>query len=170
MGPELLQIGVDVSAIAVIIGGFMLLLIGRSSWLGHSFRTTIRPALDLVRRRSPMSRSELADGTILAATALAAMGAVFDRQFFAAMLAVLLWLSRPSVVRLTAEEHHLLAKISFFSIDLMIGVYVPIVIAQVLLLNWFLAASLFSVIVALSWPEGGGAIPGRRWQMAPVDH
>ncbi len=168
MRSELLQLGVEVSAIAVIIGGFMLLALGRSSGLGHSFRTSIRPMLEMVRQRSTMSRSELADATILAASALAAMGAVFDRQLFAALLALLLWFSRPWVVRLTKDENPVLAKISSFPIDLFIGVYVPIVIAQLLLLNWFLAASLLLVIIALSWPEGGGAIPGRRWRLAPV--
>jgi len=168
MRTELLQLGIQISAIATILGGFVLLMLGRSSWLGHSFRTSVRPALDMIRSRSALSRSELADVSILAASGLAMMGAFFDRQLFAALLAILLWLSRPSVARLTREENHMLAKISSFSIDLMIGVYVPIAIAQVLLLNLFLAASFFSVIIALSWPEGGGAIPGRRWKLLPT--
>ncbi|MGI9598015.1 MAG: hypothetical protein ACR2QK_17765 [Acidimicrobiales bacterium] len=168
MRPELLQLGINISAIATILGGLVLLALGRSDWLGHSFRTAVRPALDLIRSRSTRSRSELADVSILVAAGLSVAGALVDRQVFAAILAILLWLSRPSVAKLTKEENHLLAKISWFSIDLMIGVYVPIAIAQVLLLNLFLAASFFSVIVALSWPTGGGAIPGRRWKLVPT--
>lgn len=165
---ELLQLGIQISAIAMIFGGLGLLLVGRSSWLGHSFRTAVRPMLDLIRSRSTLSRSELADVSILVAAGLAVMGALVDRQVFAAILAILLWLSRPAVAKLTSEENQMLAKISWFSIDLMIGVYVPIAVAQVLLLNLFVAASFFSAIVALSWPAGGGAIPGRRWKLAPV--
>ena len=168
MGTELLQLGTQIAAIATILGGLLLLVAGRSSWLGYSFRTALEPALDRIRGHSTLSRSELAHVSVLVAVGLAATGAVVDRQLLAALLAILVWLSRGSVVRLTREENQLLAKVSSFSIDLLIGVYVPIAIAQVLLLNLFVAASFFSLIVALSWPAGGGAIPGRRWRLAPT--
>ena len=165
---RLLNIGIQMAAVALIVGGLVLLLFGRADSLGNSFRTTIEPILAWVRSHTSLSRSELADRTIMVAAGLAAVGALFDRQPMALLIAIGLWWYRPSIRRLTSEENPMLAQIGMFSVDLIIGLYVPIVMAQFIVLHLFLGASLLAVIVALSWPAGGGALPGRRWKLAPV--
>ncbi len=163
MSIELLDIGTQLAAIGCIIVGFGLVAIGRAPWLGYIFRTAIEPTLTRFRESSELSRAELATGWTVAASALAGVAVVVDRSLFAAVLAILLWLARPAVARLTSEEHPLLALANSFTIDLMIGMYLPITVSQVLLGNLILACSFAALIVALSWPTGGGAT-GRRFR------
>ena len=157
MSLDLLEAGTQIAAIATIVIGFAMLALGYSTWLGNSFRTAIEPVLTAVRRHSELSRADLAEVSTLVACGLAALEAVIGRNPFALGLAVLLWLSRPAIARLTGDEHPLLALANSFAIDLMIGLYVPITIAQVLLRNLLMGASFLALIIALSWPAGGGA-------------
>jgi hypothetical protein len=167
---ELLAIGIQIGAMALILGSFVLFLTGASGSLGGSFRSFLEPKLRWARDRTSLSRQELADRTILVAAALAVAAAVVETSVLAALMAIGLWLARPSIARLTGEENRMLAVAGYFSIDLMIGLYTPIMLAQFLLADILLGACLFTVVVALSWPAGGGgsSIPGRRWQLAPV--
>ena len=169
MSPELVEVGLSMSAVALIIGAAFLLVSGSARSLGEAFRQSIEPTLTEFRSRSTRSRSELADMTILAAIGLALL-AVFDGAvLIGSAVAVLLYVARPSIRRATSQEHRLLAVSSAFSLDLMIGTYLPFALAHVLLFDWIMALCLFAVVLALSWPAGGGeTIPGRRWQPAPV--
>ncbi len=167
MNPNLFQLGAQVAAIATIVGGAGLLVLGRSTMLGQSCRLTIKPMLTWVRSRSELSRSDLAEISTLLAVALALLGGLVDQSPTALVLAVLLWMSRPSIVRLTRDEHPLMAEASSFTIDLMIGIYVPIAVAQILLVRLPMAGSFVALIVALSWPAGGAATR-RRLRLAGI--
>lgn len=167
MSIALLDLGTQMAAIGCIMVGFGLLATGRAPWLGYTFRTAIEPALTRFREGSERSRAELATGWTVAASALAGLAVVVERSLFAAILAVLLWLARPAVARLTMEEHPLLALANSFTIDLVIGMYLPITISQLLLRNVVLASSFTALIVALSWPTGGGS-SGRPFRFATL--
>lgn len=167
MSIELLDLGTQIAAIATIVIGFGLLIIGRAHWLGQSFRTAIEPALIRLRSGTELSRAELATASTVLACVLAGLESLVNRNVFAAALAVLLWLSRPAVARLTSDEHRLLALANSFTIDLMIGLYLPIAISQILLRSFLLASSFLALIVALSWPAGGGATR-RRFRFAGI--
>jgi hypothetical protein len=159
----------EVSAVALILGGAMLLVTGSSRRLGESFRGLIEPLLVEVRTRTSLSRSQLADLSILAAMVLAGLTVTDGNIVGAMIIAPLLYLARPAIRRATREENRLMAVGGMFGLDLMIGVYLPFALAHVLLFDWFMASSLFTVVVALSWPAGGGgAVPGRRWLPAPA--
>lgn len=165
---ELFEVGIKLSAAGLIFGAFFLLIAGAASGLGWSFRSAIEPMLQHIRASSSLSRSELADLSIRISIGFAALAALFGQLFLAVVLVVVLWRGRPIIRRLTTEENRLLAVVGSLSIDLVIGFYVPIVLAQFLLLNLFIGSSLLLVIVALSWPPGGGdTVPGRRWRLAP---
>lgn len=169
MQPDLVENVATGLSVALLLTSFALLLNGQALSLGFSCRSGLEPLLQSIRSRSALSRSELADATILAAMAVAAGGAIATRSGGALVLLAMLGLGRPLVRRATSQDHKLLAVAGSFSIDLAIGFYVPIVVAQIILLNVVTAAILSLVIVALSWPAGGGsAVPGRRWQLAPV--
>lgn len=161
MRPELVQASIRSTAAALIIGAFFLLLGGGALSLGWSFRSTLEPLLHQIRSASPLSRSELADASVVAAIAFAVLAVFFDHPAVALVLAVTLWLGRPLVRRATSEENRLLALGQSFSLDLVIGFYLPIVAAQLLLLNYFTAASMALIVVALSWPPTGSSL-GRR--------
>ena len=167
---DLLVLGLRFAALGLLFGSVVLLLTGTAHAVGSSLRLGLEPVLRLVRDQTSLSRSDLADGTIVAAMALAACSAVVDRQMLAPLMVVGLWLARPSVRRATRQENRMLAIAGYFSLDLMIGVYTPVMMAQFLTGHVLLGGCLLAVVVALSWPAGGGSssIPGRRWQLAAV--
>jgi hypothetical protein len=168
MYTQAVTIAVNVLSIGLTLGSFALLLNGGALPLGTSFRMTIEPLLRSIRSASSRSRSELADVTVLMAITFAGLATVFENPVGLIMMGLMYW-ARPFIRRATREEHKLLALASTFSTDLIIGVYVPMVIAQFLLLNVFTGVAMLLVAVALSWPAGGGqSIPGRTWKLAPV--
>ncbi len=150
-----------------VIGG--LLVTGSARTVGESFRQSVEPALIQVRSRTERSRSELADRSILVAIGLAVLSIFTGSVMAGTLVAPLLYMARPAIRRATSQEHRLLALAGTFSLDLMIGVYLPLGLAHLLMLDWLMASCLFTVVLALSWPAGGGeSIPGRRWQLAPI--
>jgi hypothetical protein len=165
---ELLKIGLEISGIALILGAFLLLLTGTSGPLGTSLRSALEPLLQQIRDQTSLSRPELADVTILVAVVLAFSSALFEQRILAVVVAIGLWLARPSVRRFTREENRLLAVAGNLSIDMVIGFYTPLTLAQFLFGDLLMGASFLAVVVALSWPAGGATIPGRRWRLAPV--
>ena len=169
MNPELVRAGLEMSAIALIIGGVMLLVTGSARMVGEAFRESVEPMLLEVRSRTDRSRAELADLSMLGAIGLALLAIVEGSVVAGTLVVPLLYLARPAVRRATSQEHRLLAIAGTFSLDLMIGVYVPLALAHLLMADWFMAFCLLAVVLALSWPAGGGeSIPGRRWQAAPI--
>lgn len=168
MQAEMLEAGFRLAAVALIFGAFILLLGGAASALGYSFRSAIEPFLSEVREGSSLSRPELADASVKVAIGFAGLAMVFDERFLAVLLIIVLWQGRPTIRRLTSEENRLLALVGSLSIDVVIGFYLPIVLAQFLLFNIFIAASMLLVVIALSWPAGGDSVPGRKWRLAPV--
>jgi hypothetical protein len=169
MGPELVQTGIQVFAVALTLGAFVLLLNGGAYSLGWSCRSALEPLLASVRARSSRSRPELADASVVLAIGFALLSAVFEQLVPALLIVALLLKGRPLVRRATREENRLLALVGSLSSDTVIGFYLPMVLAQVLLTNLYIAASMSLVVVALSWPPGGGqAIPGRSWRGAPA--
>lgn len=163
-------VGAELAALGLIAGAVLLALTGAVVPLGCSFRTTVEPLLRRLRHRSTLSRDELADLTILVGVALAVAATVVGQSPFGVLFAGGLWLARPAVKRATREENRVAAVAGHVSIDLVIGLYTPIMLAQFLLANVLLGGSLLAVVVGLSWPAGGGGspIPGRRWRLAPV--
>lgn len=155
-------------AVGLIIVAFVQLVTGGGLGLGHAFRSRVEPALASFRASSPLSRAELADRTMLVAIALAVAGTVIEQSVAGVIMVAMLYKVRPMVRRTTREEHKLLAMAGTLSIDLVVGFYLPMTLAQLLLLQYLFAASMVAVMVALCWPAGGGAVPGRRWQLAPV--
>jgi len=169
MNPELIDAALNGSSIALVFAAFGLLIHGSARSVGESFRTLIEPLLLFVRDSSACSRTRLADLSILAAMGLGMSAALTESLLAGVAVASLLWLARPAVHRATREEHRLLATASFFSLDVVIGVNLPVAMAHLLIGNIFLAMSLVTIAVALSWPAGGGeTIPGRRWRIVPA--
>lgn len=164
----MLDVTTSVLALGLIVVAFAQLVTGGAFGLGHAVRSTIEPVLTSIREQSSLSRAELADRTMLVAIALAAAGTVAHRSVAGLVMVAMLWKVRPMVRRTTQEEHKVLAVAGTFSIDLMVGFYLPMALAQLLLLQYLFAASMAAVMVALCWPAGGGAVPGRRWQLAPI--
>lgn len=166
------EVMVDVStsmlALGLILVAFVQLLTGGAFKLGHAFRSCVEPVLASIRASSRLSRAELADRTMLVAVALAVAGTVVQRSVAGVVMVVMLWKIRPLVHRTTREEHKLLAMTGTLSIDLVVGFYVPMTLAQLLLLQYLFAASMAAVMVALCWPAGGGTLRRRRLQLAPV--
>lgn len=171
MQVDLVVVGVQLAAVGLMVGAFLLLVTGGVVPLGSSFRTAIEPLLRTLRDRTTLSRNELADLCLLAGLALAVAATLSGQSVLGVLFAGGLWLARPSVQRATREENRMLAVADHFSIDMVIGLYTPIMLAQFLLANVLLGASLLAVVVGLSWPAGGGGgpIPGRRWQLATVE-
>ncbi|MDH4075138.1 MAG: hypothetical protein OEY41_16865 [Acidimicrobiia bacterium] len=165
---ELVDVGASTLALGLVVVAFVQLLTGGAFKLGHAFRSTVEPVLASIRGSSRLSRAELADRTMLVAIALAAAGTVVQRSVAGVLMMVVLWKVRPLVRRTTREEHKLLAMAGTLSIDLVVGFYVPMTLAQLLLLQYLFAASMVAVMVALCWPAGGGSLRRRRWQLAPV--
>jgi hypothetical protein len=169
MAVDLLDIGVRLSAVALIFGAFILLLAGTTPAIGGSFRSAIEPLLHDIRERTTHTRAELADLTLKVAIGFAALAGLSGDVLAGIIICPLLWYARPLVGRLMREENKMLAIGGLFSIDLVIGFYIPMVAAQILLHNLFLAGCFLSVIVSMCWPAGGGStVPGRSWKLAPV--
>lgn len=169
MNPELVRAGLSMSAVALIAGAAFLLLTGSARSLGEAFRESVEPALAQVRSRTNRSRSELADLSMLAAIGLSLLNILGGNPVIGTVVAIVLYVARPAIRRATRHEHRLLAMGGLFSIDLIIGAYLPFVLAHVMMFDWLMALCLFAVVLALSWPAGGGeTIPGRRWHLAPV--
>lgn len=166
MAPELVESGMQLAAVALIFGAVISVVTGTANLLGGQLRATLEPALSAVRSSVDFSRSQLADASILLAIAFSSLAVVLERSLFAILVAALLWYARPMVRRLSTQENPLLALGDSFSADLIIGLYLPIVMAQVLLGRWLSGAAMLMVVIALSWPPGG-ARTGRRtggWQ------
>jgi len=169
MTPAVLNLLTSTLAVGLVVVAFAQLVTGRALGLGSALRATLEPVLRSIRASSPLSRSELADRTMLVATGLGAAGTVVQRSPAGVVLVAMLLGARPLVRRATREEHKLLAVASSFSTDLVVGFYIPMTLAQVLVRSYLFAASMAAVMVALCWPAGGGeAVPGRRWQLDPV--
>lgn len=165
---DLLTIGLEIAGIALILGSFVLLLTGTSGPFGTSLRSALEPMLQHVRGRTPLSRAELADATILAGVGLAITAVVVEQRLLPGLVAVGLWLARPSVRRSTSEENRLRAVAGSFSLDVVIGFATPLAFAHFLFGDLLLGGSFLALVVALSWPAGGATIPGRRWRLTPV--
>lgn len=169
VSPVMVDVAASTLALGLILVAFVQLVTGRSLGLGHAFRSVVEPALSSFRASSPLTRSELADRTMVVAVALATAGAVVQRSISGVILVAMLLRARPMVRKATQQDHKLLAVAGTYSTDLLIGFYLPMTLAQILLANYLFAASMAAVMVALCWPAGGGhTIPGRRWQLAPV--
>ncbi len=166
MQPELIQAGLQIGAIALIVGAVMSFLQGTAPILGEQLREAVRPLLARFRNSSPLSRSELADRSMLASVALSALAVVAERSIAAGVVAMVLWLARPMVGRMVSQEHPMLALGQTFSTDLVIGLYLPITLAQFLTFHIFTGVSMLLVILALSWPAGGGASASSQWKPA----
>ena len=98
---------------------------------------------------------------------------VFESWFAGLLIGAILWKSRSMIRRLTSEEHPLMAIGNLFSTDLIIGLYLPIALAQFMLGRIFIGLAMSMVVVALSWPAGRGLRAGGRtgqwkpaWQQA----
>lgn len=155
MSPLLFQAGATLAAMALLIGAIMSFVTGTALGLGTAARETIEPVLARFRAVSPMPRGDLADNSILLAICFAGAGVV-ESLLSASLIGALLWYSRPMVRRLTSEENPMLALGQRFSTDFVIGLYVPVTMAVFLLGSVLIGLALAMVVVALSWPAGGG--------------
>ncbi len=165
MQPELIHAGLQIGALALIVGAVMSFVQGTAPVLGEQLREALRPMLTGLRDRSDLSRSELADRSMLAAVGLSVLAVLIDRSIAAALIAIVLWFARPMVARMVSQEHPMLALSQTFSTDLVIGLYLPIALAQLLMFQLLMGASMFLVVLALSWPPGGAAAGGQ-WKPA----
>lgn len=166
MKPELLSAGMALGAIALIVGAAMSAFNGSASATGEQFRELIRPVLQSIRERSTLSRAELADRSMLAAIAGCALAVLVERSLLAGVAAIGLQMARPMVVKLVSQEHPLLALGDSFTGNFIIGLYVPVVLANVLLGQLLTGGALLLVVVALSWPAGGAARQVGPWRPA----
>jgi hypothetical protein len=158
------QLTLAVTAICLIVVTVWSLVTGNAHATGAAVRAQLTPALTTIRSTTAMSRAELADASLILALGLAAVSMIVDRTYLAAVMIPLLWLSRPSVRRLTSEERPMFALGGELSGNLVVGLFAPIALAHLLLGNGFLAASLLAVTVALCWPPGGGRRVSGTWR------
>lgn len=161
--PDLLETGIRSTAAALVVSAFLMLLGGHAIVIGWSFRAALEPLLRRIRDGTSHSRAELADASVMAAIVFASFAVLFEHAFVALALVAVLWWGRPLIRLATTEENRMLALGQSFSIDLVIGFYLPIVAAQLLLLNYLIATSMGFVVLALSWPAMGG----RPWTRGP---
>ena len=168
MDPMLFEAGLTLGALALIVGAVMSFLNGTAPGNGESFRTGVEPALANIRGGLTMSRGELSDLSIKAAIAFCAVAMIFDSMFAGLLIGGLLWKSKPMIRRLTSEEQPLMAIGNYFSTDLIIGLYLPVTLAQFMLGRVFIGLAMFMVIVALSWPAGGGLRTGASGHRKPA--
>ena len=166
-GADRAVLGLQLAGALLSVSPIVFLLGGISNPVGTRVRLLLQPGLTRIRAASPLSRAELADATIVLSMAFALLAAFLD-TLVAVGLVALLWWSRPAVRRLTSDDDQLLALAGTWSIDLLIGLYAPMVVGQLLVGRPFMAASLSAAIVALSWPAGGGFPPGRRRRPVPI--
>lgn len=166
MDPAQLELGTRLAAVALIFWAFISFFMGTASATGQSFRSSLQPLLSSVRSSSSMSRQQLADASMVSAAVFAGMAVIVDRSIVAVLVAGLLWKARPQLRRLTSEENPLRAIAGSFSLDLVIGIYLPILLSQVIVGNYFIALTLMLVVVSLSWPAGGGATRPGAWRPA----
>ncbi len=169
MNPVLIQAGATLAAMT-IIGYTVVSFTTGAAWTnGATVRGALKPGLLSLRQSSSRSRADLADMTLLAAVVLAMISLLVEGAFGGALVAVGIMWARTTVQRLTSQEHPLMAVGTQFSADLAIGIFAPLMLAQILMGSWFLAASHLAVCICLSWPAGG---PGRRdgtWKPAWVN-
>lgn len=164
MATELLSAGSALAAIALIVWAFASLLTGSALATGATFRSMLDPHLTYVRSSSSLSREQWSDNTLLAAVVVALMGGLASGSVLLMFIGALLFLGRPRLRRLMSEENRLKAIAGSFSLDLAVGLYVPIVLAQLLLANYASALVFFLVILSLSWPPGGAGARRGAWQ------
>ncbi len=168
MTPVYFQIGMAVAAFGLIMGALYLFITGTSSSVGERVRGALTPLLRLVRDNSSLSRGDLADRSVLIGAALVLVSAAVNQSIIELMVAVVLYRARSSIKRASKEEQPLLAIAGFFSSDMIVGVYAPIILALVMLGNVAMAAGLGSVIIALCWPPGGAGYTSGAWRPAWV--
>ncbi len=163
---ELLGIGLRLTGLALIGFTVFSFVTGSATATGATIRASLTPTLRGVRDTSELSRAQLADRSILAAAAVCALSVFIDRSFVAAIVTGLILVSRPSVVRMAREERPLFALAQQqFSGDLLIGLYAPMALAQMMFNNYLMSAAFSLVLLSLSWPPGGA---GRAWKPAWV--
>lgn len=155
------------TALCLIVVTIWSLLSGFASVTGAAVRARLRPALARLRELSSLGRSELADATLLLAVSLATAAVVVNQSPAAALVAALLWFARPSVRRLTREERPLFALGMELSSDLVVGAFVPLGAAHLLLGDPLMAGAMFAATVSLCWPPGGARRVGS-WKPAWV--
>lgn len=166
MATQLFVVGNAFAAIALIGWAFVSLLTGSAMATGAAFRAVLGPGLASFRSSSPLSREELSDRTMLVAVVTALAGGLVTSSALLMAVGALLFAVRPTLGRLMSEENKLRALIGSFSIDTAVGLYVPIVLAQLLLRNYSSAVVLLLVILSLSWPPGGAGVRRGGWQPA----
>lgn len=164
MAPQLLSTGSAFAAIALIVWAFASLLTGSALTTGATFRSMLEPPLRSMRSTSHLSRDEWSDGTMLVAVAVAFAGGLASGSVLLMIIGALLFLGRSKLSQLMSEENRLKAIGGSFSLDLAIGLYLPIVMAQLLLANYASALVFFLVILSLSWPPGGAGARRGAWQ------
>lgn len=158
--PRLFELSSAFASLALIGWAIASFLSGSALSTGSAVREALAAQLRVVRSESSMTRSELTDATIVLAVGVSLIGMLVQGSLLMGVLAVLLWISRPSMARAMREERPLWAIAGTLSSDLVIGVLVPIVLAQLLIGGYALAASLVLVMISLSWPPGGAASGG----------
>ena len=165
MDTRFLELGSAFAAITLIGWAVLSFLDGSASATGVVIRESLRDVLGGVRSSSSLTRAELAEVTIFGATLIAIAGAIAQVSVMLAAVAVILALGRRSITRHMSQENRLMAVAGHFTSDLMIGVFVPLLLAQLLTGHFYLGTVLGLVIVALSWPAGGARSTGR-WRPA----
>lgn len=155
-----LQAGLAVAAVCTMLLAIVGIFNGFGLAIGSQVRDILEPTLRSIRDRSELSRQDLADRTLLGAAAICAVGSLATLSFAGLFIGGLLLFMRPSVRRATREENKMLALSSSFSLDLIVGFFVPMVLAMVLLGDVVMSLTYFLATIALCWPPGGAG--GRR--------
>lgn len=168
MDPLLLETGMTLGALALIVGAVMSFLNGTAPAQGEAVRTALQPTLTKIRTSLSLSRGDLSELSITVAIVFCGLATVSGSMLAGLLIGGLLWKSKAMIRRLTSEERPLLAIGNMFSTDLIIGVYLPIALAQFMVSRIFLGLAMFMVVIALSWPAGGGLRTGGSGQWKPA--
>lgn len=161
-----LEIGMVLAAFGLIIGAVYLFLTGGSNSVGEKVRGALTPSLRAVRDGSSLSRGELAERSVLVGAALVLASGFIRLSIFDVAVAILLYHSRTKIRRSATEEQPLRAIAGFFSTDMIVGIYVPIILAMFILGSVMVALGLASVVIALCWPPGGAGFAAGAWRPA----
>lgn len=164
-----IQAGMAGAAFALILGALYLFVSGGSSSIGEQVRGILTPALRAIRDGSTLSRGDLADRTVLLGAALVLSSAVTRLSIIDLAIAIVLYRARPKIKSATKQEQPLLAIAGFFSTDMIVGVYTPMLLALFMLGDIAVALGLSTVVIALCWPPGGAGQVSGEWRPAWVN-
>ena len=147
-----LELTFGVTALALVIGAIAAGLNGSAAIVGQEVRRGLKSPLGRIREVTDQGRGDLAAQSMGLAAVLAAGSVVVDGSMLAGVMAMILWSIRPQMAKMLSEEHPLMAEARNLQLDLVIGLFSLLAVAQLLSGQFLMAWALVLVAVSMSWP------------------